>query len=57
MSDNNDRSPGGSAALQESHGEGLFERIKLALGIKSHPSIREDLADAGVVSKSLMPPA
>ncbi|MDQ0392567.1 hemolysin family protein [Labrys monachus] len=46
MSDNNDRSPGGSAALQENHGEGLFERIKLALGIKSHPSIREDLADA-----------
>jgi CBS domain containing-hemolysin-like protein len=47
MSDNNDRGPnaleGGS---HEPHGESLFERIKVALGIKAAPSIRDDLEDA-----------
>jgi CBS domain containing-hemolysin-like protein len=46
MSDSNDRSPSQSSTVPDTQGEGLFERIKLALGIKSHPSIREDLADA-----------
>jgi CBS domain containing-hemolysin-like protein len=46
MSDSNDRSTSQTSTTQEPPSESLFERIKSALGIKSHPSIREDLADA-----------
>src|SRR5215207_1564185 len=47
MSDNNDRSPTAPEGVpHEPHGESLFERIKLALGIKAAPSIRDDLEDA-----------
>ena len=45
MSDSNDRSTSQTTGNHEAQ-EGLFERIKSALGLKSHPSIREDLADA-----------
>ncbi|GLS18415.1 ion transporter [Labrys miyagiensis] len=45
MSDSNDRSTSQTSNSHEAP-EGLFERIKSALGLKSHPSIREDLADA-----------
>jgi len=46
MSDSNDRSSSQPSASQEAQHEGLFGRIKSALGLKSAPSIREDLADA-----------
>jgi CBS domain containing-hemolysin-like protein len=46
MSDSSDRSTSQSASSQEPPSEGLFERIKAALGLRSHPSMREDLADA-----------
>ncbi len=45
MSDSNDRSTSQTSTSHEAP-EGLFERIKSALGLRSHPSIREDLADA-----------
>lgn len=45
MSESNDRSTTLSSGANEAP-ESLFERIKSALGLKSHPSIREDLADA-----------
>jgi len=45
MSDNNDRSTAAEGAPGE-HGEGLLGRIKMALGLKSAPSIRDDLEDA-----------
>lgn len=45
MSDSNDRSSSQPNASQEPH-EGLFGRIRSALGLKSTPSIRDDLADA-----------
>jgi len=47
MADTNDRSPAGSGeGGHESHGESLIDRIKTAFGLRSQPSIREDLADA-----------
>ena len=47
MADTNDRSPSGSEQTpHESHGESLIDRIRTALGLRSQPSIREDLADA-----------
>ncbi|CAM5772235.1 ion transporter [Labrys miyagiensis] len=45
MSDSNDRSTSQTSSSHEAP-EGLFERIKSALGLRSHPSMREDLADA-----------
>ncbi|QEN89662.1 HlyC/CorC family transporter [Labrys sp. KNU-23] len=46
MSDSNDRSSSQPSASQEPQHEGLLGRIKSALGLKSQPSIRDDLADA-----------
>lgn len=46
MSDSNDRSSSQTSASQEPQQEGLFGRIKSVLGLKSAPSIREDLAVA-----------
>ncbi|MFC2252991.1 transporter associated domain-containing protein [Labrys portucalensis] len=46
MSDSNDRSSSQAGTTQDTQHEGLFGRIKSALGLKSAPSIREDLADA-----------
>ena len=47
MSETNDRSPTASEGPQtEPHGEGLFDRIKVALGLKAPASIRDDLEDA-----------
>jgi CBS domain containing-hemolysin-like protein len=47
MSDTNDRGPTApEGGPHEPHGESLFERIKVALGIKAAPSIRDDLEDA-----------
>jgi len=47
MSDSNDRSPNAPETAQaEGHGESLLDRLKIALGLKAPPSIREDLAGA-----------
>ncbi|MGO4333459.1 transporter associated domain-containing protein [Labrys sp. KB_33_2] len=46
MSDSNDRSSSQPSASQEPQHEGLLGRIKSALGLRSQPSIRDDLADA-----------
>ena len=45
MSDSNDRSTSLNSGASEAP-ESLFDRIKSALGLKSHLSIREDLAGA-----------
>jgi CBS domain containing-hemolysin-like protein len=47
MSDTNDRSPAApDPALHDPHGDGLLDRIMIALRLKAAPSMREDLADA-----------
>ena len=46
MSDPHDRNPSAETVASEANSEGLFERIKLALGLKPSPSLREDLAEA-----------
>jgi CBS domain containing-hemolysin-like protein len=46
MSDLNDRNTSPHAPNESHGGESLLDRIKIALGLKAAPSIREDLADA-----------
>jgi CBS domain containing-hemolysin-like protein len=47
MADTNDRSPGAADAVQpDGHGESLIDRIRIAFGLRSPASIRDDLADA-----------